>query len=104
VRKHAVGTIHKKYYSLCYPGEALGSLTPLKTREWTRLFDTAWMPPGFVAPHEFEFDPRALNPATGVSGPARRPAGLALPGDWLNRYSGEPDAGLARGGASLACQ
>jgi hypothetical protein len=54
----AVGTIHKKYYSLCYPGEALGSLTPLKTREWTRLFDTAWMPPGFVAPHEFEFDPR----------------------------------------------
>jgi hypothetical protein len=54
----AVGTIHKKYYSLCYPGEALGSLTPLKTRERTRLFDTAWMPPGFVAPHEFEFDPR----------------------------------------------
>jgi hypothetical protein len=46
----AVGTIDQKYYSLRYPGEALGSLTPLKTREWTRLFDAAWMPPGFEVP------------------------------------------------------
>lgn len=53
----AVGTIHKKYYSLRYPGEALGSLTPLKTREWTRLFDAAWMPPAFEVPSDLDFNP-----------------------------------------------
>lgn len=53
----AVGNIHKKYYRLCHPGEALGGLTPLISPGWIEMFGTAWMPPGFTMPDHFDFDP-----------------------------------------------
>jgi hypothetical protein len=52
-----IGTIHKKYYTLAHPGEALGSLTPLQSLEWTQLCQAAWMPPGFRVPDDLDFDP-----------------------------------------------
>jgi hypothetical protein len=52
-----VGTIHKKYYRLCHPGESLGGLTPLISPGWGQMFETAWMPPGFMMPDHFDFDP-----------------------------------------------
>lgn len=55
----AVGVIYKKYYRLCHPGEALGALTPLKSPGWIQMFQTAWMPPGFIPPDDLSFEPAA---------------------------------------------
>lgn len=52
-----VGRIHKKYYSLRHPGESLGSLTPLKSLEWLRMFETAWMSPEFAVPDDLDNNP-----------------------------------------------
>lgn len=52
-----VGKIHKKYYSLRHPGESLGTLTPIKSREWTRLFDKAWKSADFEVPNDLDFNP-----------------------------------------------
>ena len=53
----AVGGIYKKYYRLRHPGEALGALTPLKSPGWIQMFQTAWMPSGFIPPDDLEFEP-----------------------------------------------
>jgi hypothetical protein len=53
-----VGRIHKKYFSLCHPGETLGILTPLISPGWIQIFGTAWMPPGFAMPGALSFEPR----------------------------------------------
>ena len=53
----AVGGIYKKYYRLRHPGEALGALTPLKSPGWIQMFQTAWMPPGFIPPDGLDFEP-----------------------------------------------
>ena len=53
----AVGGIYKKYYRLRHPGEALGALTPLKSPGWIQMFQTAWMPPGFILPDGLDFEP-----------------------------------------------
>jgi hypothetical protein len=53
----AVGNIHRKYYRLCHPGEALGGLTPLISPGWIQMFGTAWMPLGFTLPCALDFDP-----------------------------------------------
>ncbi len=53
----AIGTIHKKYFSLRHPGESLWALTPLTPPGWIRLFGTAWMPPGFCMPDDLGFEP-----------------------------------------------
>jgi hypothetical protein len=53
----AVGNIHKKYYSLCHPGETLGCLTPLMPPGWTQMFATALMPPEFSLPPARSFEP-----------------------------------------------
>jgi hypothetical protein len=54
-----VGNIYKKYYRLRHAGEALGILTPLKSPGWIQIFETAWMPPGFILPHDLSFEPAA---------------------------------------------
>ena len=53
-----VGRIHKKYFSLCHPGETLSILTPLISPVWMQMFSTAWMPPGFAMPGALSFEPR----------------------------------------------
>jgi hypothetical protein len=55
----AVGNIYKKYYRLRHAGEALGILTPLKSPGWIQMFQTAWMPPGFIPPGDLSFEPAA---------------------------------------------
>ena len=52
-----VGKIHKKYYSLCHPGETLSIITPLISPGWMQMFREAWMPPGFTQPRVFSFEP-----------------------------------------------
>jgi hypothetical protein len=53
----AVGGIHKKYYRLRHPGEALGGLTPLVSPGWVQMFQTAWMAPGFALPDWHDLNP-----------------------------------------------
>jgi hypothetical protein len=50
----ALGNIHKKYYRLCHPGEALGGLTPLISPGWMEMFRTAWMPASFTPPRAMD--------------------------------------------------
>jgi hypothetical protein len=53
---NAIGAIHKKYYRLRNPGQMLGSLTPVISPGWVRMFETAWMPPGFRLPDDLLFE------------------------------------------------
>jgi hypothetical protein len=53
----AVGNIYKKYYRLRHAGEAFGILTPLKSPACVQMFQTAWMPSGFILPDNLAFEP-----------------------------------------------
>jgi hypothetical protein len=53
---NAIGAIHKKYYQLRHGGKTLWSLTPVITPGWVRMFETAWMPPGFLPPDDLAFE------------------------------------------------
>ena len=55
----AVGNIYKKYHRLRHAGESPGILTPLKSPGWIQMFETAWMPPGFILLHDLSFEPAA---------------------------------------------
>jgi hypothetical protein len=33
------------------------ALTPLKSPGWIQMFQTAWMPPGFIPPDDLDFEP-----------------------------------------------
>ena len=53
----AVGGIYKKYYRLRHPGEVPGPLTSLKSPGWIQMFQTGWMPTGFIPPDDLDFEP-----------------------------------------------
>jgi len=53
----AVGSIHMKYLRLRYPGESLGTITPIVSPGWVQMFATAWMPEGSDFPVANAFEP-----------------------------------------------
>lgn len=50
-----IGEIWKRYYTLRRPAHQLSAMTPSLHPGWAAMFETAWLPDGFMLPPEHKF-------------------------------------------------